>query len=155
MLPDDVFRAQLRGVLAHLEAWAAAAGNVARIESSETDSYWRLSAVPTADHACPFELIIHGDQHFDLLVGAETYEQCPIGDVKLLSHLVEAIAGGRVTTRIQASRNTGAVRSVETVIALEGGGAWRGERLNEPLATAIRAEDCEAHDRHYVPYHRV
>lgn len=154
-LPDDVFRAQLRDVLAHLRTWTASMDDVARIESAQTDSYWRLESEPVAQYACPFELIVHADQRFDLLVGPESYESCPIGTVKLLSQLVEAIGDGRVITRLHVSRNTGAVRSVETVIAVQGGGTWRNERLNQPLASAIHAQDCQAHDRLYVPYRRI
>jgi hypothetical protein len=151
-LPDDTFRAQLREALARIRAWAASVAEAAHIETSETDSYWRLKAEPAAEHACAFELIVHHDQHFDLLVDPETYEECPIGDVHMLELIVEAIGDGRVTTRSHVSRNTGAVRSVETIIALSNGGDWRGHRLNEPLASVIRAEDCEAQDRCYVPY---
>ena len=151
-LPDDAFRAQLRETLARIGTWGASVAEAARIETSEGDRYWRLEAAPAADHACPFELIVHDDQRFDLLVGPETYEGCPIGDVHMLLLLVEAIGDGRITTRCWVSRNTGAARSVETLIALAGGGTWRGNRLNEPLAAAIQAEDCEAQDRCYVPY---
>ncbi len=154
-LPDDAFRAQLRVALARIRTWVASMGDVARIEMSEADAYWRLRAEPAAEHACPFELIVHADQHFDLIAGPETYEGRPIGDVQLLAQLVEAIGHGRVITRTLVSRNTDAVRSVETLVALEGGAEWRGECLNEPLASAIQAEDCEAHDRHYVPYRRT
>lgn len=129
--------------------------DAAHVEESETDTYWRLTAEPIAERACRFELIVHDDQCFDLLVGPESYERRPIGEVDLIAQLVEAISAGRVTTRVHASRNTGAVRAVESVIALEGGGEWRGERLNEPLASAIREEDCGTQDRHYVPYRRA
>jgi hypothetical protein len=154
-LPDDAFRAQLRAVLSRIKTWAASMGDVARIEMSEADTYWRLRAEPAAEHACPLELIIHADQHFDLIVGPETYERRPIEDVQLFAQLVEAIGDGRVITRTLASRNTDAVRSVETLVALDGGAKWRGEHLNKPLASAIQAEDCEARERHYVPYRRT
>lgn len=154
-LPDDVFRKQLRAAREQLKTWAASVEDFAQIDESETETFWRLSAIPRAAHACPFELIAYDDQHFDFLAGAEAYERQPLTDVKLLSELVEAIADGRIVTRVHASRNTGARRSVETVITLESAGEWRGERLNAPLAAAIRAEDCEAHDQRYVPYRQT
>jgi hypothetical protein len=154
-LPDDAFRAQLRAVVARIRTWVASIDDVARIEMSEADAYWRLRAEPEAEHACPFELIVHADQHFDLTVGPETYEERSIGDVQLIAQLAEAIGDGHVITRTLASRNTDAVRSVETLVPLEGGAEWRGKRLNEPMASAIRAEDCEARDQHYVPYRRT
>lgn len=151
-LPDDVYRSQLRQALKRIDAWAATASAVATIEVSEAETYWRLQAQPWAQHACPFELIVHHDQHFDLQVGAESYERCPVGDVGMLAQLVEAIGEGRVITRAHVSRNTGAVRSIETIIELNEGRLWRSERTNDPLAKVIRPEDCETQDRRYVPY---
>ncbi|MGE5512829.1 MAG: hypothetical protein ACM31O_16435 [Bacteroidota bacterium] len=152
MLADDAFRAQLRQIVGQLRSWAAAQAGAARIQESEGETFWRLHAAPAADNACPFELILHHDRHFDLAAGPEVYERMPTEDLELIPPLVEAIAAGRVIRRTWVSRNTGAVRSVETIITLEDGRTWRRERLNEPLARAIGAEDCEAHDHQYAPY---
>lgn len=154
MLPDDAFRAQLRDARAMLATWAASVRNAANVESTEGDNYWCLRAEPAAERACPFELIVHHDQHFDACIGPETYERRPIANLNLLVDLVEAIGDGRVVTRSHVSCNTGAVRAVETIVTLAGGGRWQAERPNEEVASTIRIEDCEARDRHYVPYQR-
>lgn len=152
MLADDAFRAQLRRILTQLRSWAGTLRGAAHIEESEADTFFRLRVTPAADNACAFELIVHQDQHFDLAAGPEVYEHMPIEDLALFQPLVEAIADGRVTTRTWVSRNTGATRSVETIIHLPDGLQWRRERLNQPLAAAISAEECEAQDQQYAPY---
>lgn len=152
MLADDAFRAQLRRTLMQLRSWAGTLRDAARVEESEADTFFRLGVTPVADTACAFELILHQDQHFDLAVGPEVYERIPIEDLALFPPLAEAIADGRVTTRTWVSRNTGAVRSVETIIHLPDDLQWRHERLNQPLAAAIGVEECEAQDHQYAPY---
>jgi hypothetical protein len=152
MLADDAFRAQLRRVALDLRAWGATLAGLARVEESEGDTFWRLGVAPAARGACGFELILHFDQHADLAVGPEFYERMPIEDLALFPRLARVIAEGRVLTRTWTSRNTGAVRCVETVITLADGEVWQRQRLNVPLAAAISAEECVVEDHHYGPY---
>jgi hypothetical protein len=152
MLSDDAFRAQLRRVLEQIRTWARNLGDAAHIEETETSTYWRMGVMPTADNTCPFELIAHFDQKFDLTVAAETYEACKLPEPRLLADIVTSIGDGRAITRLYHSRNTGMLRSVETIIQLSEDKDWRRMRLNGPFASAIAVEDCEATDKVYAPY---
>ena len=156
MLQDDAFRARLRSAIGQIKATLGRLGSVAHVEQSETDSYWRIAVEPAARNACHFELIVHVErQLFDIVIGPEAYESCPIDDDALLPGMVQAIVNGDVTTRRWTSANTGALHSVDTIVPLPDGTDWQRSRLEGPAARAIPPASRLSEDHRYAPYARA
>jgi hypothetical protein len=156
MLQDDAFRAGLRSAIGQIKTSLARLASVASIDETETGSYWRIAVEPRAENACPFELIVHLDrQSFDIVIGPESYESCPVDDDALLPAMVEAIVVGDVTTRRWTSANTGALHSVDTIVPLPDGTDWQRSRLEGPAARAIPAASRICYDHRYAPYARA
>lgn len=156
MLQDDTFRAGLRSAIGQIKTSLARLASVARIEETETGSYWRIAVEPRAENACPFELIVHFErQAFDIVIGPESYEGCPIDDAALLPAMADAIVGGDVVTRRWRSANTGAPYSVDTLVPLPDGSDWQRSRLEGAVARAIPAASRISEDHRYAPYARA
>jgi hypothetical protein len=156
MLPDDTFRAHVRAATGQIRAALARLASVARIDETETGSYWRIAAEPAAANACPFELIVYFDrQAFDIVIGPESYESCPAEDPALLPAMVEAIVNGDVITRTWVSANTGAPHSVATILPLPDGSDWERSRLEGTVARAIAPASRISEDHCYAPYTRA
>ena len=156
MLQDDTFRARLRAVIGQIKTTLARLASVARLDETETGTYWRISIEPAAANACPFELIVHFEQQlFDIVIGPESYESCPIDDGALLPAMVEAIVNGDVITRRWRSANTGAPHSVDTIVPLPDGSDWQRSRLEGAVARAIPAASRISEDHRYAPYART
>lgn len=154
MLPDDVFRSQLQTTITVLKYWAPSVADAAHLEEAETGNFWKIAVAPHLAQACPFELILHFDQRFDLAIADETYEGLPIESFDLFLPFVEAIAAGRVVQRRWISRLTGLERSVETIVTLAGGGIWR-EARGETLGTPSLEDDgTELRERRFLAYRR-
>lgn len=154
MLPSDTYRARLHETIAALRYWVPALRHVADVEDVETEAYWRLAVRPRIAEACPFELILHSDQHYDLLIGNEIFERQPVESLAAFQPLLEAIADGRVITRSWRTVATSMLAAVETIVMPAGGAAWRRIRRIASLAH-VPLEDCQAIDRHYVRFARA
>ncbi len=156
MLPDDTFRARVRTATGQIRATLARVASVARVDETETGAYWRIAVEPIAENACPFELIVHFEpQSFDIVIGPESYESCPVEDPALLPALVEAIVNGDVITRRWRSANTGAPHSVDTIVPLPDGSDWERSRLEGTVARAIPPASRISEDHCYAPYARA
>lgn len=156
MLPDDSFRARLRSAIGEIKARLARLASVARIDETETGGYWRIAVEPAAQNACLFELIVHFErQSFDIVIGPESYENCPIDDAALLPAMVDAIVNGDVITRRWRSANTGAPHSVDTIVPLPDGSDWHRSRLEGDLARVIPPASRVSEDHCYAPYARA
>ncbi len=156
MLPDDLFRSRLQTTITALKYWAPSIADAARIEESETGNYWKIAVTPFLAKACPFELILHFDQHYDVAVGEESYESLPIESFDIFLPFVEAIADGRVVQRVWVSHLTGLERSVETLVMLADGGIWR-EARGTTLGTGLPSLDddgTELREKRFLPYRR-
>lgn len=153
MLSDDNFRRRLQHIISALEAWAAEMKPWARIEYGFIDHAWRISAVPHTETACPFEIILRDDQKFDMRVGNETYEDQPLDALTDIPQIVRSIANGRVLIRRWASKVTGLIYRVETIIDLPGADEGKFERPN-PDAPPLEDAELEAVLETFVPYRR-
>lgn len=151
MLATDAYLAKLEQTIASLKAWTGFIADVAAIETGEGSSSWRLVIRPKAPQACPVELLLRHDQLYDIAVASEVYEDQPADDLELFLPLLEAIAEGRVVTRTEQSRVTGAVYAVETRIATAAGKSWVRRRAL-PAARLADPEQTIFTDRHYTPY---
>jgi hypothetical protein len=151
MLPDDTYRTNYLTTIRTLELWLATQQAVADIEVARADGSWRTRVTPHAANACPFELALRTDQHYDLSIGSEIYEDQPIDSLGLFPNLLEAIAAGRVINRRLASTATGTVQAIETIINPGDGIEWSGRRT----FTKAPAADVVVFDRHYVAYSRA
>lgn len=151
MLATDAYLAKLEQTIASLKAWTGFIADVAAIETSEGASSWRLVIRPRAPQACPVELLVRHDQLYDIAVAGEVYEDQPAEDLELFLPLLEGIAEGRVVTRTEQSRATGAVYAVETRIAAPPGRTWV-RRRETPAAKIADPELTICYDRHYTPY---
>jgi hypothetical protein len=154
MLPDDVFRSRLQSTIMALCYWAPSIADAAHIEEAETGNYWKIKVVPTLQQACPFELILHFDQRYDLAVADESYEGLPIESFDIFVPFVEAIANGSIVQRRWVSRLTGLERSVETLVTLPGGGIWREARGEPHLMPTLEDDGTELRERRFLPYRR-
>ena len=154
MIATDSYRAQLHATIAALRYWAPGLRPAAEIEDEESASHWRLAARPHVANACAFELVLQPAPRFDILVGDEAYEDVPLESFDLFLPLLTAIAQGRLVQRTAVSRNTGAWRTIETLVTMADGTIWRGERVNEALAHALAPVQCMLLERHFVPYLR-
>ena len=143
MLPDDVFRSRMQTTITALQYWAPSIADAAQVEETETGSFWKITVTPGLPNACPFELIVHFDQRYDLAIGSETYESLPIESFDMFLPFVEAVADGNVVQRRRLSRLTGLERSVETLVTLANGATGRevrGERQMVPAPDGDRLE---------------
>lgn len=154
MLPPDVYRTQLDHTIAALKAWMGFITTVASVEISGDLEAWRLAIHPSMRQACPLELMLRGDQHYDLLIGPETYEDKPVINLDIFIPIIEAVTEGHVITRHWRSAGTTLERSVETIVGSPRAVIWRAERLT-PLATLIDPEECVSDDHYYLPYRRA
>jgi hypothetical protein len=154
MLPDDLFRSRLQTTITGLKYWAPSIADAARIDETETGNYWKIAVKPRLANACPFELILHFDQHLDLAVGEESYEGLPIETFDLFLPFVEAISEGQVVQRRWISRLTGLERSVETLVMLAGGNIWRESRGASPGMPSLDDDGTELRERRFLPYRR-
>ena len=109
---------------------------------------------PAVASACPFELILHADQRYDLTISDETYESRPIETFDWFVPFAEAVSQGRVVQRRWISRLTGLERSVETVVTLAGGGIWREGRGGAARTPTLDDDGTELRERRFLPYRR-
>jgi len=154
MLPDDVFRSRLQTTITVLRYWAPSIADAARVEEAESGNFWKIAVVPHFSKACPFELILHFDQRYDIAIAEETYESLPIETFDLFLPFVEAIAEGSVVQRHWISRLTGLERSVETLVTLASGGIWREARGVAQGMPSLEDDGTELRERRFLPYRR-
>jgi hypothetical protein len=154
MLPDDLFRSRLQTTITALKYWAPSIADAARVEETETGSFWKITVAPFLAGACPFELILHFDQNFDVALADEAYEGLPLESFDLFLPFVEAIAEGRIVQRHWVSRVTGLERAVETLVMLAGGGIWREARGTSSPRPSLDDDGTELHERCFLPYRR-
>ena len=154
MLPDDVFRSRLQATITALRYWAPSIADAARVEETEAGDYWKLIVTPMVPSACPFELILHADQRYDIAIADETYESRPIDSFDWFLPFAEAIAEGNVVQRHWISRLTGLERSVETLVTLPNGGIWRESRGANHRMPTLDDDGTELRERRFLPYRR-
>lgn len=153
MVADDVYRSRLQATIAGLRYWVPTIADAARIEQTEEHDFWKLSVTPAVAAACPFELMLRSDQHYDIVVAGEMFEDQSVTSLELFLPLVDAIAAGRVIQRRTESVATGASLAVETRVALADGSLW-SRRRSLPGGDLIATDDAAIHDRHFLPYRR-
>lgn len=155
MLPDDVFRARLQATITALSYWRPSIADSARIEETETGSYWKMVVTPFHAGTCPFELILHFDQRYDLAIADESYESLPLESFEHLVPFVEAISKGHVVQRHWVSKFTDIEHAVETIVSLPGGGIWREGRGADVSIPSLADDDgLELRERQFLPYRR-
>jgi hypothetical protein len=153
MLSDDVYKTQLRTTAAELEFWLATLRNVAAIDTARDEASWRVSALPHVPEACPFELMLRADQHYDVTVAHETYEDQPIDGLDAFQPLLAAITDGRIVTRMWSTAATATLMRIETIVSPPGGHVWTRSRQLVP-AHRFDADSIIIRDHHYAPYAR-
>ena len=154
MLPDDVFRSRLQTTITALSYWAPSIADTARIDERESGNFWKLAVAPKLGRACPFELILHFDQRYDLAIAQESYERLPIQSFEIFLPFVEAVADGSVVQRHWISRFTGLERCVETLVTLANGYIWREARGELHLTPTLEDDGTELRERRFLPYRR-
>jgi hypothetical protein len=154
MLPDDVFRSRLQSTITALRYWAPSVADAARLEETETSDYWKIIVTPAVASACPFELILHADQRYDLAIADETYESRPIESFDWFVPFATAIAEGSVVQRHWVSRLTGLERSVETLVTMSTGGIWCEGRGTAQRMPTLEDDGTELRERRFLPYRR-
>lgn len=154
MLPDDIFRTRLQSTITALRYWAPSIADAARLEETETGDYWRIIVTPKVASACPFELILHADQRYDLSVAGEVYEGRPLDTFDWCIPFANAVADGNVVQRRWISRFTGLERLVETVVMLPSGTIWREGNGASHLTPTLDDDGTELRERRFLPYRR-
>jgi hypothetical protein len=154
MKPDDVFRSQLQTTVTSLRYWAPSIADAARMLEDETADYFKFAVTPLISAGCPFELILHINQKYDLAIAGETYEGRPMPSLDLFLPFVEAVAEGNVVQRHWISRLTGLQRSTETIVTLANGYLWRETRSRGDEAPSLVDDSLEVRERRFLPYRR-
>jgi hypothetical protein len=154
MKPDDVFRSQLQTTITSLRYWAPSIADAARMQEDETADYFKFAVTPVSAAGCPFELILHNNQKYDLAIAGETYEGRPMPSLDLFLPFVEAIAEGNVVHRRWTSRLTGVHRSTETLVTLANGYLWRETSGRVDGAPSLVDDGAELRERRFLPYRR-
>ncbi len=154
MKPDDVFRSQLLTTITALRYWAPSIADAARVEEQETADYFKIALTPFIAASCPFELILHNDQKYDLAIAGETYEDRPMPSLDLFLPFVKAIADGNVVHRRWISRLTSLERSTETLVKLDNGYLWRETSGPVDEAPSLDDDGTELRERRFLPYRR-
>jgi hypothetical protein len=154
MLPDDVFRERLEQTLIDLENWADEMRDCADIEISASGQYWRMSVRPHFPNTCPFELLIHRDQTFDLALAGERYEKKPIERFDLFLKLVKAISAGQVDRIETRNTLTGVLIAITMRVEIAEGWDWLGHRtvLKRSLDALKQSEERQTF--RFLPYRR-
>ena len=150
MYSDDVYRAKLRATVAELREMLAGLEGSAKVSLDLTDQGARIALSPLAEGACPVELMVRADQHFDIAVGALLYEDRPVERLELFKPLIDAIVNGAVVERRYRSALTGLETGRETLVTLTDGSRWTDGRVDWSGDTAERL----AEDRIFLPYRR-
>lgn len=148
----DTYRLQLQQVVASVKAWSGFVADVARVETDEEGHGWRLAMQPLAPGACPVEMLLDGSElKCDLKIGAETYEDLGLSSLDMVLPLVQAVANGRVVTRMTRSAATGLPIGTDTLIRLED-----GTEIVLPAAPLGCAADAAVETRnvHFLPYRK-
>jgi hypothetical protein len=153
MLSDDVYQTRYRTTVASLEAWLAGLRPVADVETARDVASWRVSALPHVAQACPFELVLRADQHFDIGIGRETYEDQPVETLDLFLPLLTAISRAEVVTSRWSTAATGTLVMVATRVLPASGKRWFRSRTIGAIGRASDSHLIRA-DRNYVPYAR-
>lgn len=154
MKPDDVFRSQLQTTIMSIRYWAPSIADAARVHDDETADYFKFAVTPFIAAGCPFELILHNNQKYDLAIAGETYEGRPMPSLDLFLPFVEAIAEGNVVHRRWISRLTGLKRSTETLVTLANGYLWRETRGPVDETPSLVDDGAELRERRFLPYRR-
>lgn len=153
MFSDDVYRSRLSEVIATLDAWADSERDCARITTSSTPNFWKMTVAPEVAGACPFELLLRSDQRFNVQIAGEFYEEKPVDTFEFFPMMARAIARGNVEHIEVANALTDALEAVETRVTLEDGWAWIGERrIARPARRVDGAQQLRSHC--FLPYRR-
>ena len=153
MLSDDTYRAKLDQLIASVRAWTGFVADVARVEVAEQGETWRIALSPKFGNTCPAEIMLRPGQTWDLTIGGQLFKDRALGSLEVVLPLLEAIAEGRVVTRIAASATTGLVHSVGTVVTLANGTRFMEEQAVIELPAGIEPR-LEVSERHFLPYRR-
>ncbi len=154
MISDDVFRSRLETTIASLRYWVPQIADAARIEESQGPGFWKIKVTPHTAGACPFELMLRTSQHYDVVVGHETYEDRPVESLELFVPLAEAISNGRIIQRRLLSMATGEVAETQTLVDLGQGSEWRASHRSKAFKDLASLGGCHHRDQHFLPYHR-
>lgn len=154
MLSDDVFRSRLQVTVASLRYWVPAIADTACVKEIEAEEFWKIDVVPRVAGACPFELVLRADQHFDAQIASQIYEDREIVSLGLFLPLVEALAVGQVIERRWLSTATASPLAIETIIMLADGSEWRDGHTLSPAGVGLNKTDAERHDTQFLPYRR-
>ena len=154
MLSDDVYRAGLAASFAALKRAVEPWADVAMIDTAETADFARLSLIPHANGACPVEIMLRRDQFYDIALGSEFYEDCPVDTFDLFLPLIMAVTRGDVIQRRHLSAATGSERAIATIVTLPDGALWQRGHAHPAIANAIPDEATVFNDRSFLPYRR-
>ena len=154
MPSDHEFSASLVQTIASLKAWTGFVADVARVEEIEGPVSWKLGLKPYCARACPIEIVLRDDLHYDVTIAGEVYQACPLHSLDVFLPLMEAIADGHVLTRQISSAATGIPRQVTTVVRLADGRLFENGVLRCSAVNGSEGSSTVVRDTHYLPYRR-
>lgn len=153
MIPTDVYRSKLNLTIASLRYWIPSVSDTAAAELTEIGDAWRLEAVPNTTGACPFELILRSDQHFDLRLDGTDFEDQDVVDLDFFLPLAEALSAGNVVISTWRSVATGHEVGRAARVRFADGRVWTCDWGHSN--TSERGDDEVVQtDRHFLPYRR-
>ncbi len=149
----DTYRLKLQQVVASIKAWSGFVADVARVETHDEGHGFRLAMQPSTPGACPIEMLLDGDRlECDLKIGGETYEDLELPSLDVVLPLVEAVAEGRVMTRLTRSAVTGMRIGSDTLIELADG--TRIVLPPTPFGSVAGDAAVETRSQHFLPYRK-
>ncbi len=153
MQPQDVFNRAFDDTTAAIDAWLPSVAADAAIEHERTPRYWRVRLVPHQPNACPAELMLSRDQHFDFEAGSESVVGQSVQDFSIFLPLLKAVVDGRVVQRSWTAVATGAELTREFIARLAPDKEWPIRRIVH-AASAATEMSALAEDRAFVAYAR-
>ncbi len=157
MQKDDVSRAKLQSTIANIRAWAEPLSHHAVIQESDDIDSWHIAVKPHTPGACPFELMITGDELYDIRVAGEGYEDHTVESWELFLPLLKAISEGNVIQRKWTSPVTGNDILLETRITPDTTSEWFVRRSLSALRKDIGEDEltlAQVSEKHFLPYQR-
>ncbi|MGE0023494.1 MAG: hypothetical protein AB7S70_07680 [Hyphomicrobium sp.] len=146
--PSDALRApSVEATIEQIRYWVPTISDVARTVEARDGESWLLSIEPHLAAACPVAIALSQSGRFDISIAGETYDDCALGSLDQLVHLLERISDGHVIQRRWVSAATGTMRGVETIVVLGAGAEWRDGQEADG--------GSERRDRHFLPYRRA
>jgi len=152
MYSDDVYRAKLRATIADLQQAVAPLAPFTAIDVDLSGQGARFTLIPHTRGACPVELMVRADQHYDIALGQAIFEDCRVEQLDVFKPLILAVADGHIVRRHHISAQTGVEMGFETIVTMPSAQPWR--KVHGGEVWLGRGGEVFMRDQRFLPYRR-